>query len=238
MKAIWKKLFLPIAILLLIGITACSHTVPEDAEGKGTMSSQELQAPIQPNIVSATFPAYQDGENEYNRTVYQTAPFTVSMTLPEGWELRQPEEREQTTGNFFTPLELFHGDEYKGCVGFNVYEPYDGDLPPEDYYKNVYSSLLLGSVNFWDGYKPANTTATFEAAVATVNYKDPAELERHPDAPMAEIPYIQAWGVLAYDKDLQVYVGIQFGEDAVTEDQAQEIAKSLSIRPGAAEAGM
>lgn len=74
--------------------------------------------------------------------------------------------------------------------------------------------------------------------MATVNYKDPAELEQHPEAPMAEIPYLHAWGVLAYDKDLQVYVGIQFGEDAVTEEQAQEIAESLSIRPGAADAGM
>lgn len=75
------------------------------------MSSQELQAPIQPNIVSAIFPAYQDGENVYNRMVYQTAPFTVSMTLPEGWEVRQPEDRKQAAGNFFTPLEIFQGGE-------------------------------------------------------------------------------------------------------------------------------
>lgn len=34
MKAIWKKLFLPITILLLIGTTACSNTVPEDTEAK------------------------------------------------------------------------------------------------------------------------------------------------------------------------------------------------------------
>lgn len=74
--------------------------------------------------------------------------------------------------------------------------------------------------------------------MATVNYKDPEILEQHPEAPMAEIPYLQACGVLAYDKDLQVYVGIQFDEDAVTEDQAQEIAESLSIRPCAAEAGL
>lgn len=50
--------------------------------------------------------------------------------------------------------------------------------------------------------------------MATVNYKDPEILEQHPEAPMAEIPYLQACGVLAYDKDLQVYVGIQFDEDA------------------------
>lgn len=41
--------------------------------------------------------------------IYQTKPFTVSMTLPEGWEVRQPKDREQAAGNFFTPLEIFRG---------------------------------------------------------------------------------------------------------------------------------
>ena len=62
-----------------------------------------------------------------------------------------------------------------------------------------------------------------------MNYKDPQEIDKHPGA-LAEVPVVEVPGVLCYDKELKVYVGIQFAEDSLTDEQARQVAMSLELQ--------
>lgn len=177
--------------------------------------------------VDVSFPAHSENE----AIADETEPFTATFLLPNGWEVRQPDANSDRgvgyfSSNFLVEMHLYHDDVFVGQIGFNRFEPYEGEIPAEDYYKTVYSVLRLGSMYTWDAYTSVNTTETFEAAVATVSYLDETEIEKHPGA-MPDVPVSEVPGVLAYDKNLKVYMGIQFVDDAVTQQQAEQIASSI-----------
>ena len=185
--------------------------------------------PIQNETISVEFPAY----TENGLTADETARFEVQLAFPQGWEIRQPAaDNNQGVGyfssSFLSELQIYQGNVFVGQMGFNSFEPYEDEIPAEDYYKTVYPQLRLGRMYTWDAYRPVHTTEFFEAAVAAVSYLDQAEIEKHPGA-MPEVPVVEALGILAYDKSLKVYIGIQFAEDAVTAQQAEQMAKSIRL---------
>ena len=65
--------------------------------------------------------------------------------------------------------------------------------------------------------------------MAEIWYKNPQEAEKNKS--MAEIPEIETVGVLAYNKELGVFVGIAFVPGTMELEQAKEIAKTISIQP-------
>ena len=216
-----KALYIMLFVLSLLLMAGCGRkdaaNAPED-----TASGRE-------NTLSISFPADQDGRNAYNSKIYDTKPFSVKLALPAGWETRQPAaENRGSDDNFYTKVALYNKEAYMGFVGFNIYTPAGEEVPKEDYYKTVYSSLRLGSMYIWDQYTPVKTTETTETATATVNYKDPEKIDENPGA-MAEVPFIEVPGILAYDKNMLVYVGIQFAENAVTDEEVRQIAESLVL---------
>ena len=182
------------------------------------------------NPVSISFPAYQEGQNESNAQIYGTAPFIAALSLPDGWETRLPEEQDREgAGPVYTKVDFYRDGRYMGFIGFNTFTPVEGEVPREDYYKTVYPELRLGSLCQWEPYKPVKSDGTGEAAVCTVSYKDPQEIDKHPGA-LAEVPVVEVPGVLCYDKELKVYVGIQFAEDSLTDEQARQVAMSLELQ--------
>ncbi len=185
------------------------------------------EAPVlSENRQTAEFPAYQEGREEYNQAIYDTPAFTVSMNLPEGWELLAPPVDERNAdGPFFTPLDIYRGERYMGSIGFGTYEE-QADVPRKEYYKAVYSQIRLGSLYYWDDYKPVTTTDTGETASATVYYKAPE------DENAADVPYTEVPGVLVYNRELRVYAGIQFAPDTVTPEIARAVAATLTLEAG------
>jgi len=175
------------------------------------------------------FPAYQDGKDENNESIYDTMPFRVSLSLPEGWKIQLPQGDSRETIVYFTPMEIFNGDRYIGLIGFDVFPASEGEIPEEDYYKSVYSSLRLSSMHYLDSYTPVNKTENGETAVATFAYMDEGEIENHPGA-RPDVPWISVPLILSYDKVMRVFVGIQFAEDVVTDEQVAAIANSLAIQ--------
>lgn len=169
-----------------------------------------------------SFPAYHEGRTEYNKEIYETEPFIVSLALPDGWKIKNPEITSQIIGAF-TPMEIWKGNEYIGFIGYNKYKEYE-DLPEEDYYKGVYADIRLGSLYSWDDYTPVRTTDKTETALAVVSYKTVPE-----GRSAVEIPYTEVPGILSYDKDRLVYISIQFAENAVTDEQVRTIAESIEI---------
>ncbi|MCL2121555.1 MAG: right-handed parallel beta-helix repeat-containing protein [Clostridiales bacterium] len=188
-----------------------------------------VEASVQ-NASVIKFPAYQDGKNEFNKKIYDTIPFSVSLSLPEGWRVQLPQGDRRETMLYFTPMEIYNDEEYIGFIGFAIFTPYEGEIPEEEYYKSVYSSLRLSSMHYLDSYSPVKKAENSETAVATFAYMDEREIENHPGA-MPDVPWITVPLILSYDKEMQVYIGLQFADNAVTDEQAAAIAKSLDIMP-------
>lgn len=187
--------------------------------------------PLKTRTTKITFPAYQDGRADYNAYIYDTEPFTLSLKLPEGWTVRLPPEEERTpvVAPGLTPVSIFNGEALAATVYYNVFTLYEGDVPRENFWQTVYPELRLSSMFQWDQYTPVKTIETAETATAAVTYLDPNEIENHPGA-MPDVPQIEVPGILSYDKDMLVYVAIQFAEDAViTEQQLNEIAQSVAL---------
>lgn len=224
-----KVRFLIIVSTIFILMSACEPT-EQCMENKQTVLSSKIKQVKTESAVTVKFPAYQDGKTEQNCVIYDTEPFEVTLDLPIQWEISIPMEDERKPGLLFTPMEIVCENERMGTIGFYTYTPYEeDDIPEEDYYKTVYSNLRLGSQCFWDPYTPIKTTDTKETGIATVNYLDPAEIENHPGA-MADVPWIEVPGILAYDNEKFVYIGIQFEENAVTDDQVNAIAQSIIFK--------
>ena len=179
---------------------------------------------------TVSFPANQEGKDEYNAAIYDTDPFTLSVELPEGWTLGDAKEKGSAVGPdglLYTPVGIFREGEQVGTVGFNIYEEAEG-VPPEQYYQVVYSAIRLGSVAFWnvDPYQPLCQTDNGETTLATVCYKDPEQMTEGKSA--AEVPYIEEQGILSYDRERRVYVGFHFTE-TIEQDELEAIAKSIAI---------
>lgn len=142
-----KLLFFLLPVMVLLG--GCSA-----AQGKAGGAQ------------TVSFPANQEGKDEYNAAIYNTEPFTLSVELPEGWTLGDAKEKGSVVGPdglLYTPVGIFREGEQVGTVGFNIYEEAEG-VPPEQYYQVVYSAIRLGSVAFWnvDPYQPLCQTGNGE----------------------------------------------------------------------------
>lgn len=219
-------------IALLLGfcmffLSACCADAKQVSE---TKISSDLESTPAQNIVSIEFPAYQEGKTEYNAQIYETQPFQLQMTLPDGWEVRKPEETAWGENMLlFTPMELYKDGVYAGYVGFHIYEETEG-VPKEQYYQMVYSQIRLGSVCFWDmePYSPLNKTETGETALAVVNYKE-LEQMKDPDKSAAQIPYVEVSAIVSYNKEKKVYIGVQFAQGMVDDEQIEEIADSIVL---------
>ena len=206
-----KLLFFLLPVMVLLG--GCSA-----AQGKAGGAQ------------TVSFPANQEGKDEYNAAIYNTEPFTLSVELPEGWTLGDAKEKGSVVGPdglLCTPVGIFREGEQVGLVGFNIYEEAEG-VPPEQYYQVVYSAIRLGSVAFWnvDPYQPLCQTDNGETTLATVCYKDPEQMTEGKSA--AEVPYIEEQGILSYDRERRVYVGFHFTE-TIEQDELEAIAKSVAI---------
>lgn len=64
-------------------------------------------------ITEVVFPAYQDGKNENDGTVYDLEPFVVAAVFPEGWQVRSPDTKSDDTFAFYAYGYLQWGSAYR-----------------------------------------------------------------------------------------------------------------------------
>lgn len=197
-------------------------TTISGAAAFGWQEADEWQLADTSRRTGITFPAYQDGRQDYNAAIYDIEPFLVGIELPEGWSVRVPPPAERGTSFAFTPLWLYQGDEYAGSIGFNTFEVYP-DVPPESFYRMVYNQLMLGSVLNWD----SNYTVIRDwgsGCAATVQI-----MERFTDGGIGETTYRP--GILAYDQELLVYVAIDLENGRLSGEEVWRMAESLVFFP-------
>ena len=188
---------------------------------ENAIASADSAKPVPPQFrwFQVTLPANPQTEQR------ETA---LRLALPERWTVK-PADKVLGMDELGSLYEFYNGEEYVGFIGCKPFALYEGDdVPPGDFYKTVYSELRLGRFSRWDDYTPVLTTETGEIALATVYYLDPDKIDKHPGA-LASVPEKKAPGILAYDKDLLVYIGIKLAPDAVTPKQQREIAESISF---------
>jgi len=153
---------------------------------------------------------------EIGADVSETKPFSLTMTLPVGWRLSELETDEEG----YPPSASICDENgaVLGSVQINTYIP-DKELSSEkNYYRYVYSQLMLGSFVSWDvDYTPVKEGEVFCNATCTVM------TDRHDGG---EIQYNK--GILAYNDNLGVYTNVYFSADIAAEVQ-KSVAESVVI---------
>ena len=218
-----KWLSVVLSLLFVFALTGCKSD---------TSQNPETEAIAKTLSNSITFPAYQvenpqnrDDRNERNNAT----KFIVNVDFPENWTLKDSKGEETVpTGEFYTPLYIYEAEKLIGYIGFNRFEPYTDEIAQEQYYQTVYPNLRLSSMFAWDPYTAVKTTDTSETGLAEIWYLDAKEMDHHPGA-MPDVPSFETVGILSYDKELKVYIGIAFMPAAVDKTQAQAIAKTVSL---------
>ncbi len=178
-------------------------------------------------LSSLTFPAY----NSDDVNIDNMANFNVVGKFPSEWEFRTNNNGEKAIpmGDFLTPLYIYNDNKLLGYIGFNTFEPYTDEIEPENYYKTVYTQLRMSSFFHWDPYKAVVRNDISETGIADIYYIDESEIDMHPGA-MPDVPSYETKGILSYNKDLKVYIGIAFMPNTLTDEQITNLAKTVSIK--------
>lgn len=177
------------------------------------------------------FPASDAGKTQYNSKVYAVEPFTAALALPDGWSTAERDVQADNTAkplgsaSVFSVYDIYNADgALVGAIGYNLYEPYESDA---DSVNIVYAQVRMGSLYCFDtdeSYAVVKQTANGAVATADVISVQPQEGQ---SAAAAEETVNR--GILAYDREKQIFVAVELDASAVTAGQQQSMAKSLKI---------
>ena len=175
-----------------------------------------------PNAI--VFPVSDNAKTEHNAFVYDIESFALSVQLPENWSFweRSPEVvyLHLIMDAVWSVLDIFdENNELVGAVGYNVYEEYED---AEDDPRAIYNQIALGNhyhFDVRDSYTAIKETETGTTAMADVYYS--AQFNA------GEEKYDK--GILSYNRDLLVYIAMEFESGWITDEQLRSIAESVCI---------
>lgn len=178
----------------------------------------------------------------FDRGSFSDGPgFDVRLLLPDGWEIRSilepgiynmpmaPADPPVPS----SPLAIWEGDQLVARLRGGGYEVFEEGLAPEEEYKAAFAELQLSSSEIWSGYTAVCRQEQGETGTMEVTYKDPTYWEEHPDGSAAEASDVTTRAILGFDRELQVYVALQF-EPEREPDEATLALIADSLRLGAA----
>ena len=152
------------------------------------------------NVATLTLPADDYAKTEFNARVYAVEPFSLSLTLPDGWSVKKQEAAEDK----FKLLSV-------------VYEGAENEPAA------IYNQIALGNDYQFDvreTYKVMNETKTGVTAVTDVYYS----------AAVNDGKEKRNKGIVSYNKDMSVYVAFEFNQERITDEQLESVAKSIEIK--------
>lgn len=180
--------------------------------------SSAEDAPREMRTQHIVFPFHEMDKTVYNAEIFDGSPFAVNFSLPVGWRYAVPEEDgEVYCANLWSPMNILDENaNVMGTIAFNRFELSDYD---DSNYRSVYNQIMLGSILSWDGgYTPVRSNQYSENAVTSVMVRD-TETGSETYYPAA----------LGYNINIPAYVGIQFKEGAVTDEELEMIAESIHL---------
>lgn len=167
-----------------------------------------------------TFPANDKDKTEFNASIYEIEPFNISITLPDGWTLK---ERDDSAFNLLSVWSVLHiinnNSEIVGAIGYNTYELYEG---AEDSPQAIYGQIALGNNYYFDvrdSYEVVKETDSGKTAVLDVYYS--ANINNGTEKINK--------GIVSYDKDLLVYIAIELADEQILKDDYIIIAQSIEF---------
>jgi len=177
------------------------------------------------------FPAYyteNPDSTERIENINGAMPFNCMVEWPQGWTLSEDGgDINWPVEEMYTPLYIYDSENNPvGYIGFNIFTPAEGEVSDSDYHKTVWPPLRLGSTAVWDPFTPVLTGFTSQIGIVDIEYIDYTQAE---GKSMAEIPHITTNGILAYDTDLQAYVGIAFMPGVMTRERLIELAMTVRL---------
>lgn len=176
-----------------------------------------------------TLPSSDAEKTKYNAFVFDHS-FSMSLCLPEGWEIREAaamkeeglEVFEAVDGIFSIQCILDEDQVPVGAIGYNeapTNQTESGDPMA------LFAFITMAKHSFICSESPPFTwlrdDGNFLLAVTEVQYDHP---------PMENLPCTYNRGILARDEKIGVYVAIELDYDSVDEEQLAYIAQSLVLR--------
>ena len=151
--------------------------------------------------------------------------FAVQLEWPKGWQAGDYDgSGELGEDLFLSRYAIYNGDgSFIGTIGYNTFEPYEGEMTPEVYYQTVYSGIRLGAHYFWEDFSLVAQTDNGQTHRATVYY------QKDNGGNAASWPILEADGICSYDKELTVYTALEFQGGAVEDEVLSHIAESIRL---------
>lgn len=224
-----KKAFLVAFCAMLLFATACTKAEDSAPEETPEGSIVETEVPAGFKQETVTFPASEAEKTEDNAEIFEIEPFTVTFVIPENWELKLPEDGEKTYAwSLWSPVNIYQDGVCIGSIAYNTFTVY----PEADgAYRSVYNQIMLSPHVTWDNdYTPIITTEAGEIATCEVRYDATGYSAAFPgETALAESETVYNKGVLAYNTEKLVYIGIQIEANAVSAEEFNTIAESIQL---------
>ncbi|GHV11388.1 hypothetical protein FACS1894219_02440 [Clostridia bacterium] len=213
--------------------SATTLQVTSEEDTGETMFIEDMPVPGEHRYtLPLTFPISEIGKTDDNASVFEIAPFTISVDLPTGWSLKEAEINQEGLHTLysgaFSVVDFYdRSGAFVGSAGYNTFEVAEDSeyLPAE-----VYNQIGLGNDYHFvvrdedEGefiqLEPNGTTYT---AVTDVIYSDAFVKGLTDDSGEAFINK----GILSYDRTKHVYVAFEFASDVFTQEELEEIAASI-----------
>lgn len=214
---------------MLLFTTACANTENSSPEETPEGSVVKTEVPEGFKQETITFPASETEKTEDNAEIFEIDPFDVTLIIPENWELRLPEEGEKTYAwSLWSPINIYQDGVCVGSIAYNTFTVY----PEADgAYRSVYNQIMLSGHTTWDNdYTVIRTTDVGEVATCEVSYDVTGYSAAFPnETPLADGEMVYNKGVLAYNTEKLVYIGIQIEAEVVSDEALVLIAESIQI---------
>lgn len=207
-----KKPTVIVTVVSVIAVAAAAVCLLTNAKSSSDDNPREMRT------LWIKFPFNETDRTDNNTEIFDGIPFSVSLSLPAGWRCGvSDDDSEMYSEGFESPMNILDENaEVMGTVAFNRFDLSEYD---DSNYRSVYNQIMLGSMLSWDGgYTPVRSDQYSENAVTSVMVRDPETGE--------ETSYP---AVLAYSINIPAYVGIQFKEGAVTDEELKIIAESVRL---------
>lgn len=176
------------------------------------------------------FPSSYENRTEHSAAIYDIEPFRMSIELPAGCVITSDFQHSEDAQSGWSPMDIQLNGESVGTADYNIFEIYP-DSPPihkGNYYRMVYNQLMLGVQGNWDNdYTVVKQDEVSENAVTKISIIDPEVFGSGRPPEPEEITYQP--GILAFNTELLVYVNIRFDEGVFTDEQLEDIARSIVL---------
>lgn len=233
-------------------------TYQESSSSSNTSLEESVHIQNEYQSHEIVFPISEKGKTEDNAKIYAIDPFTLNIDLPKGWTTKEADqpvvskyEPHYLNNGLFSLIDIFNDkNECIGTVGFNIYEPYEGE---EENPESIYSFIALGTgyqIDVREAYMPIKTTDTGVTAISDVLYSESflsgmlqSEeddllkcIKKSPTPPDREylLEVHDGWAmfnkaVLSYNRDLKTYIAIELDVSVADEALLKTIAKSIVL---------